>query len=206
MYRLNNRSIILASSSFARKTLLENAKIDFLVKPSRIDEEPIKISAMVEKTAVQDIAILLAEIKGAQISQQFPDDFIISSDQLLEFNGHFFSKPESLEQAKTQLTALQGSTHTLHTSVMVFLDSQRIWHHLSSPKITLRPLTNIEIDEYIKDVGDSVLKTPGCYQIENQGCHIISKYTGSFFDILGLPVLPLLEFLRLHGLRVQNEK
>ena len=200
MYNLKHKAIILASSSKSRQTLLKNAKIDFLVKRPFVDEESIRESAIAEKTTLQECAILLAEIKGRQIALSNTEAFVIASDQILESKGIGFSKPKTLEKAKEQLSELQGNTHMLHTSVVVFSGGKRIWHHLSSPTVTLRSLTDIEIDDYLEEIGNEALKTPGCYQIENQGCHIISSFKGSFYDILGIPLLPLLEFLRLHGL------
>ncbi len=206
MYSIKNKSIILASASPSRRRLLENAGVEFLVRPSFVDEEPIKQLAVSENRTLQDCTILLSEIKGTRISQQFFEDFIISSDQILEFEGRCFSKPKSLNEAKTQLHELQGNTHALHTGVVVFFKGQRIWHHLTSPKVTLRPLTEAEIEDYVIAIGDDALNTPGSYQIENYGCHIVSSYFGSFYDILGLPLLPLLEFLRLHGLSFNEEE
>ena len=206
MYSIKNKLIILASASSSRKNLLENAGIEFLVRPSSVDEEPIKQSAILENRSFEECTILLSEMKGTRISQQFLDDFVICGDQILEFEGRCFSKPNSLNQAKTQLHELQGNTHILHTSVVVFHKGQRIWHHLSSPKVTLRPLTEFEIEDYFEAIGNDALNTPGSYQIENYGCHIVSSYLGSFYDILGLPLLPLLEFLRLHGLAFNEEE
>ena len=206
MYSIKNKLIILASASISRKNLLENAGIKFLVRPSPVDEESIKHSAILENRSLEECTILLSEMKGTRISQQFMEDFVISGDQILEFEGRCFSKPHSLNQAKTQLQQLQGNTHLLHTSVVVFLKGKRIWHHLSSPKVTLRPLTEIEIEDYFEAIGNDAFNTPGSYQIENYGCHIISSCLGSFYDMLGLPLLPLLEFLRLHGLAFNKEE
>ncbi len=206
MYKIQQKPIILASTSSSRQTLLRNANIDFSVRPSLIDEEPIRQSAFSENRTLQECAILLAEIKGTRIAQQSPNALVISSDQILEFDGRCFSKPENTNVAEMQLLELQGNTHFLHTSVVVFSNGQRIWHYLSSPEVTLRQLTKKEIEDYIREIGDQVFQTPGCYQIEGQGCHIISTFKGSFYDILGLPLLPLLEFLRLHGLKVTKEK
>ena len=206
MYKIKNKSIILASSSSSRRNLLENAGVEFLVRPSNVDEEPIKASAISENRTLKECATLLSEIKGTRISHQFPEDFVISCDQILEFRGLCFSKPKSFNEAKIQLHELQGNTHILHTSVIVFLQGKRIWHCLTSPKVTLRPLTKTEIENYVIAIGDNAFNTPGSYQIENQGCHIVSSYAGSFYDILGLPLLPLLEFLRLHGLAFYQEE
>ena len=205
MYNFKHKAIILASSSKSRETLLKNAKIDFLVKRPSVDEDSIRESAIAGKTTFQECAILLAEIKGHQIAISNTEAFVIASDQILESKGIGFSKPKSLKKAKEQLRKLQGNTHALHTSAVVFSGGRRIWHHLSSPTVTLRSLTDIEIDDYLKEIGNKALKTPGCYQIENQGCHIISSFNGSFYDILGIPLLPLLEFLRVHGLKSTKE-
>jgi len=202
MYSVKQRSIILASTSFSRKTLLENASIKFTVHPSFVDEEPIKQSFIAEKKTPQECAILLAEKKGEYIARKIPDAFVISGDQILDFEGRCFSKPKNQQQAKRHLLELQGNTHVLHTSVVVFLHGKRIWHHLSSPKVTLRSLTVNEVNDYLGQIGNDALKSPGCYQIESLGCHIIDSYTGSFYDILGLPLLPLLEFLRSNGLSI----
>ena len=205
MYEIKNRDIILASASTSRQVMLQNANIRFTSQPAYIDEESIKHSAISEGVSLSDCATLLAEIKGQQIAIANPKAFIIASDQLLEFGGRFISKPESLKKAKLQLLELQGKTHRLHTSVVVFLDGARIWHHLSSPIVTLRSLSESEIDNYLHEIGESALRTPASYQIENQGCHIIAQFSGAFYDILGLPLLPLLGFMRLHGLSTANK-
>ena len=205
MYEIKNRDIILASASTSRQIMLQNANIRFTSQPAYIDEESIKHSAISEGVSLSDCATLLAEIKGQRIAATNPKAFIIASDQLLEFGGRFISKPETLDKAKSNLLELQGKTHKLHTSVVVFLDGARIWHHLSSPIVTLRSLSETEIDNYLHEIGKSALQTPASYQIENQGCHIIAQFSGAFYDILGLPLLPLLGFMRLHGLSTVNK-
>ena len=205
MYEIKNKEIILASASNSRQAMLQNANIRFTSQPAHIDEEAIRQSALSEGVSLTDCATLLAEIKGRRIAVANPNAFVIASDQLLDFDGRCFSKPESLDKAKTQISELQGKTHKLHTSVVVFLDGERIWHYLSSPVITLRSLSEIEIDNYLDEIGNSALQSPASYQIENQGCHIIAQFRGAFYDILGLPLLPLLGFMRLHGLSTTNK-
>lgn len=205
MYEIKDKEIILASESTSRQAMLKNANIRFTSQPAHIDEEAIKQSAISEGVSLADCAILLAEIKGRRIALANPKAFIIASDQILDFSGRCFSKPESLDNAKTQLLELQGKTHKLHTSVVVFLDGERIWHHLSSSVVILRSLSEVEIDFYLDEIGNSVMQTPASYQIENQGCHIIAQLSGTYYDILGLPLLPLLEFMRLHGLLPANK-
>lgn len=200
MYEIKNKEIILASASTTRQSILRNANIRFTSQPASIDEKSIKKGAISEGFSLPDCSTLLAEIKGRRIALTNPEAFIIACDQLLDFRGQCFSKPETLDKARAQLLELQGKTHKLHTSVVVFLNNERIWHHLSSPEITLRSLTGAEIDNYLGQIGNSALETPASYQIENQGCHIIARYSGIFYDVLGLPLLPLLGFMRLHGL------
>ena len=206
MYELIDKKIILASSSLTRQAILQNANIDFSVVSAPIDEESLKQSAISEGVSLPDCATLLAEMKGQKIALAYPKEFIIAGDQILDLGGRCFSKPKTIDDAKNQLLELQGKTHKLHTSVVVFFEGVRIWHHLSSPVITLRALTETEIDTYLEDIGDSALKTPGCYQIEYQGCHIIAQVNGTFFDILGLPLLPLLNFMRSHGLFASKKR
>ncbi len=205
MYEIKDKEIILASASTSRQAMLQNARIRFRSQPAHVDEESIKHSAISEGISLSDCAVLLAEIKGQRIALENPEAFIIASDQLLDFGGRVFSKPKSLGEAKTQLLELQGKAHKLHTSVVVFLDGERIWHHLSSPIVTLRSLSVSEIDNYFDEIGNSALQTPASYKIENQGCHIIAHFSGAYYDILGLPLLPLLGFMRLHGLSPANK-
>ena len=206
MYEFKEKKIILASNSLTRQSILRSANINFSVQTAFIDEDSLKQSAISEGISPSNCSTLLAEMKGKRVALANSHAFVIASDQLLELEGHCFSKPSSLNKAKQQLAELQGKTHKLHTSVVVFLDGGRIWHHLSSPTITLRSLTEDEIDIYLEEIGESALLTPGSYQIETQGCHIIAQFTGTYYDILGLPLLPLLAFMRTHGLSISNKQ
>mgnify|MGYP005644602261 CR=1 FL=1 len=206
MYEFKDKPIILASASASRQAMLQNANIHFSAQAALIDEESIKQSAIFEGMPLADCATLLAEMKGNKIAQKHTDAFIIASDQLLDLNNRCFSKPTLMEEAKIHLQELQGKTHKLHTSVVVFLNGIRVWHHLSSPNITLRSLSDLEIDTYLNEIGIAALTTPGCYQIEGPGAHLFTDMTGAYYDILGLPLLPLLSFSREHGLALQTSR
>jgi len=195
--------VILASTSQTRAQILRQAGLIFDVAAAPIDEQAIKQAGIAEQVSPEDIAITLAEMKGQIIAQNQPC-FVIGCDQLLSCEGKIFSKPENEQQARTQLASLSGKTHTLHTAVVLFHAGRRIWHHCSACDLTMRHLSEAEINDYVSYVGARVTTSPGCYQIENQGAHLFVKMHGVYYDILGLPLLPLLDILRRHGLKLIN--
>lgn len=204
IWRLAEKKLILASKSNTRAKILASARIDFTIDPAHIDEDEIKASGREEGYTPQDIAILLAEIKAQTVSQRH-EDYVLGCDQLLCCEGRLFSKPKTLTAAHEQLTALGGRPHQLHTALVLFLNKQRIWHHHCVSTLTMRPLNQQEITQYLAAFSEQALASPGCYQIESGGVHLFSSMQGDYYDILGLPLLPLLGFLREHGLAAYCE-
>lgn len=192
--------LILASKSEIRRTLLENARLEFHVENASVDEDAIKQSLEEDKATPEQVAETLAEFKAQKISQKYPEHLIIGCDQVLAINNIIFSKAKTQENAFAQLVALRGKTHTLPTAVVVVKGGQRLWHHISSPELTMRFFDDDFIHQYLEKVGNNVLKSVGCYQLENHGIHLFHEIKGDYFSILGLPLLPLLGFLREHGI------
>jgi len=197
--------LILASASPTRGRLLTAAKINYHTHPAHIDEKSIKLAAQAENISPIDISISLAELKAQSIAINYPN-YIIGCDQLLEYDGTILSKPENLTIAKTQIATLSGQTHKLHTAAVLFHHHQRIWHHHVICEMTMRKLSEEEIDAYITNFGEQALVSSGGYQIEGGGVHLFQNMNGSWYDILGLPLLPLLDILRRHGLQPTEEK
>ena len=191
--------LILASASLSRRQMLQNAGLDFAVETSGVDEDEVKLSLIAEKATPQDIAETLAELKAKRVSMRRPGALVIGADTTLACNGRLFDKPPTMAAARTQLQALAGQTHELHSSVVVAKGGARLWHSNEHARLTMRPLDDAFLDAYLARAGEAVLTSVGAYQLEGYGVQLFSAVDGNHFTILGLPLLPLLEFLREEG-------
>lgn len=200
-----DKDIILASQSFARKALLTQAGIAFKTTPSFIDEEMIRGAAEAEGANADEIAVLLAEMKGEKCAANHPHDMVIASDQLLVCEGKIYGKPASLDQAKSQLMALSGKRHQLITAVMLFDKGKRIWHSIARPEITFHTLDEAQVDDYLDHFADEALNSPASYYLEGPGIHLFADIFGDYYAILGLPMMVLLPQLKLQGLCYHKE-
>ncbi len=201
IYGLPHKDLILASSSETRVSMLTGAGLKFSAKAANIDESSIKESAHAQGLSSLDTATLLAEIKAKKISLNQKNIFVLGSDQLLDCEGRWFSKPKTRNQAFENLKFLSGKSHRLFTAAVICENGQRLWQHTESSTITLRSLDDGEIDTYLDMMGDAAFFSPGSYMIEGLGAQIISRIDGCFYSVLGLPLLQLLAFLRDHGLQ-----
>jgi septum formation protein len=186
--------LILASQSGARQTLLANAGIDFEAVPADIDERAAQQASHL--TAPGDVAKLLARQKSLAVSAQLPNRFVVGADQTLALGSRLFSKPAGRAQAAEQLRALAGATHELHSAVAVARDGKILFDDVTSARMTMRSLDETEIDAYLDEAGEAVTSSVGAYQLEGLGVHLFERIEGDHFTILGLPLLPLLAFLR----------
>jgi septum formation protein len=186
--------LILASQSRARQALLANAGIDFEAVPADIDERAVQQASRL--TAPGEIAVLLASEKSLFISAKRPDRFVVGADQTLALGSRLFSKPAGRAQAAEQLRALAAGTHELHSAVAVARDGKIMFTDISVARMTMRKLSEAEIDTYLNEAGEAVTSSVGAYQLEGLGVHLFERIEGDHFTILGLPLLPLLAFLR----------
>jgi septum formation protein len=186
--------LILASQSLARRELLANAGITFEVMPADIDERSIQQKSGL--TAPGEIAALLAERKAAFISLRRPGRYVLGADQTLALGDRMFSKPAGREQAAEQLATLAGRTHELHSALAVVCDGATLFSNVSVAHMTMRKLDDAAINAYLDAAGDKVTTSVGAYQLEGLGVHLFELIEGDHFTILGLPLLPLLSFLR----------
>src|SRR6185312_14882664 len=195
---LEQKPLILASQSQVRQTLLANAGLSFEAKPAAIDERAIqKNSGLV---AAGEIAAHLAREKARFVSLQSPGRYVIGADQTLECDGRLFNKPVGRAGAIEHLHALAGRTHALHAAIAVARDGKPLFEDVSIARLTMRELSDEAIEAYLDTAGDAVTTSVGAYQLEGLGVHLFSRIEGDHFTILGLPLLPLLAFLRGHGL------
>jgi septum formation protein len=186
--------LILASQSRARQTLLTNAGIGFEAVTAEIDERAVQQASGL--SAPGAIASLLAREKALAVSARQPGKFVIGADQTLSLGERLFSKPAGRAQAAEQLRALAGRSHELHSAVAVVRDGKILFEAVTVAGMTMRRLGEAEIDVYLDEAGDAVTSSVGAYQLEGLGVHLFERIEGDHFTILGLPLLPLLAFLR----------
>jgi septum formation protein len=200
MWQRPEPPLVLASQSSTRRALLASAGLTFTVHPACIDEPAVKDSARAEGLSASEAAVLLAELKARQISRLKPDALVIGADQILLSAGVWYDKPANAAAARLQLQTLRGNEHTLASATVCCRAGQPVWHHLAEPRLTMRRFSDAFLDAYLAEAGTSVTTTVGAYQLESRGIHLFSSLEGAHEDILGLPLLPLLEYLRQCGL------
>jgi len=189
-----NDPLILASQSRARQMLLGNAGISFEAVPADIDERAVQKKSGL--TSPGEVAGLLAREKALFVASKNPGRYVIGADQTLALGERLFSKPSGRAQAAEQLRQLAGNSHTLHSAVAVARDGKIMFSDVSIAVMTMRPLSDSEISAYLDAAGEAVTSSVGAYQLEGLGVHLFERIEGDHFTILGLPLLPLLAFLR----------
>ena len=175
--------------------LLKAAGISFSAKAPDLDESALRRGMMVAAEAAQH----LADRKALAISEDIPGAWVIGSDQILSFGTEMLGKPGSRNTARTQLRQLQGATHALVTAVCLAREGRTVWRYVDQADLTMRPLTDAEIDRYLDRAGTGVLGSPGAYHLEGLGATLFEAVRGDYFGILGLPLLPLLGAMRQYG-------
>jgi septum formation protein len=186
--------LILASQSRARQMLLTNAGIGFETVPADIDERAVQQASGLATPG--EIAALLAREKALRVSSRQPEKYVVGADQTLALGDRLFSKPAGRAQAAEQLRALAGRAHELHSAVAVARDGKILFGDVAIARMTMRPLDEAEIAAYVDAAGEAVTSSVGAYQLEGLGVHLFEHIEGDHFTILGLPLLPLLAFLR----------
>jgi nucleoside triphosphate pyrophosphatase len=189
-----NKPLILASQSRARKMLLANAGLSFEVIPADIDERGLQQGSKLSGPG--EIAKLLAREKAIWVSVRNAGHYVIGADQTLALGNRLFNKPDGRAAAAEQLRALSGQTHELHSAIAVAFDGKIAFETVVVARMTMRPLSGDEIRLYLDDAGEAVTTSVGAYQLEGLGVHLFERIEGDHFTILGLPLLPLLGFLR----------
>jgi septum formation protein len=189
-----NSPLILASQSRARQMLLGEAGVSFEAVPADIDERLVQKNSGL--TAPGEIAALLACEKALLVSAKNPGRYVIGADQTLALGQRLFSKPSGRAQAAEQLRLLAGNSHELHSAVAVISDGKILFTDVAIATMTMRALGDSEISAYLDAAGEAVTTSVGAYQLEGLGVHLFERIAGDHFTILGLPLLPLLSFLR----------
>src|SRR5258708_3094719 len=186
--------LILASESRARQTLLASAGIEFEAVAPEIDERAVQQASGLSGPG--DIAALLARQKALSVSTPPHGNFVVGADQTLALGTRLFSKPGSRAQAAEQLRTLSDRSHELHSAVAVARDGKILFESADIARMKMRRLGEAEIEAYLDEAGAVVTSSVGAYQLEGLGVHLFERIEGDHFTILGLPLLPLLAFLR----------
>lgn len=188
--------LILASSSTTRQTLLRNAAIPFEVRAPKVDESAIKDALLAEGHGPRDVADALAEMKALRSRGA---GLVLGCDQVLDHDGILRSKPETPEDAIDQLTAMAGGRHKLHAAAVICEDGKPIWRHISTVDMVMRPLSSGYITDYVARNWEEIRHSAGSYTLEGEGARLFHRVEGDYFAVLGLPLLPIIDFLATRG-------
>ena len=194
-----SKPFILASTSPFRRDMLLSAGLEFESAAPAIDERAIEASIEDTGLSPEEIATILAEAKAIEVSERHPGRPVIGCDQTLSLDGEVLHKPQDKEGARRRLLALSGKTHELHSAVVAARDGEAVWRHVSTARMTMRRLDPAFIGRHLARVGEKALSSVGAYQVEGEGVQLFDRIEGSHFTIVGLPLLPLLAFLREQG-------
>ncbi len=194
--------MILASRSEARLRLLRAAGVEAEPIPAPVDEAALRESLRAEGVATEDAAVALAELKAAFVARGAPPGTVVlGADQLLESEGGaWLEKPVDLAEARRQLQGLRGRRHRLVTAAVAFRGGFRVWHHVDAARLWVRGFTDGFLDAYLAAAGPKILGCVGAYQLEGLGAQLMARVEGDHFTVQGLPLLPVLGFLRDQGL------
>ena len=191
--------LILASGSRTRSQILAAAGLAFVVDPADIDERSIASPHIVIGASAEELAALLAQEKSSAVGARHLNDLTLGADQTLVCEGRLLNKPTSLHEAREQLEFLSGKTHELHAALCIVRRGQKMWSHVARASLKMRPLSKDFLSHYIRQMGQNATASVGGYQIEGLGIQLIEDVRGDHFTILGMPLLPLLAYLRSIG-------
>lgn len=192
--------IVLASQSASRRALLSAAQVPFEALSPGVDEEAAKEALRADGLDARKLADALAELKALRVSRRVPGGLVLGCDQTLSLeDGTMIDKAVERADAERILKLLSGKVHHLHSAAVIALNGEAIWRHIERVRMTVRPLSDAFIAAYLDGDWEECRWCVGCYRIEGPGVQLFSRIEGSQFAIQGLPLLPLLDFLRVRG-------
>ncbi len=187
--------IILASKSQVRRNILKKNNINCLVKPSNVDEEPVKTSLIKEGASPEIISKSLAELKANKISEKMNQDLVLGADSVIDLNGELISKPENRKEALEILKKLNGKKHELISSVCISKNGSMIWNYTDKAELTMKKMSDGDLKNYLSKISDEALYSYNVYQIEGEGKNLFEKIEGDENTIMGLPIKKIKDYL-----------
>jgi septum formation protein len=194
---LGQQPLVLASKSDIRGKILAAAGLRFGIRAAQIDERAVEAEAKVSDAIAA--ARLLARAKAMAVAAQMPGHIVLGADQTLAYGSMRLTKPANRDDATAQLRTLRGQTHELHSGIAVVRDGEVLFDLVDTARLTMRDFSDRFLDDYLDMTGDVAMTSVGAYQLEGIGIHLFERVEGDYFTILGLPLLPLLKFLREAG-------
>ena len=191
------KEIILASQSGVRKKILEENNIQCKIEPSNVDEDSVKESLLKEKASPTIISKNLAELKANKVSQKFIEEMVLGADSVIDLEGEIISKPNNRAEALEILKRMNGKTHQLISSVCISRGGSMIWNYTDKASLTMKNMTFLELENYLKTISDKDLYAYNVYQIEGEGRNLFSKIEGDKDTIMGLPIKKIKEYLNI---------
>ena len=191
------KEIILASKSGVRKKILEENNIQCKIEPSNVDEDSVKESLLKQRASPTIISKNLAELKANKISQKFIEEMVLGADSVIDLEGEIISKPIDRAEALEILKRMNGKTHQLISSVCISRGGSMIWNYSDKASLTMKNMTFLELENYLKKISDKDLYAYNVYQIEGEGRNLFSKIEGDEDTIMGLPVKKIKEYLNI---------
>jgi len=195
--------LILASGSAIRRQILDGAGLEYEVIIRPVDEAAIKEAMLAEGSRLRDIADALAEAKAMRVSRQ-EEGLVVGADQIMVManeagEDELFDKPKNIEDARARLLSMRGKKHELIGAVVICENGAPVWRHICRTKLWVRSFSDAFLDWYIETEGEALTKSVGAYRFEGPGAQLFEKVEGGFFGILGLDLLPVLDYLRTRG-------
>lgn len=191
-----NNNFVLASSSLSRFRILKNINLRFKKIKPKCNEKKLKKKLIEKKVSAKILSLELARLKSQSISVEKRKQIIVGSDTIVSFKGVFLTKAKTLGEAKKIIKLVSGNTLFVYSSASLFYNNKEIWHATQKTKIKIRKLTNNEISYYLKKAGKTILTSVGCFQLESMGPNIVEEVDGDFFNVMGFPLFPFLNFLK----------
>ena len=194
------KPLLLASKSSARLAMLSAAGVSLEAAAPMVDEDSIRAAMLADGACARDMADALAEAKAVKMSRKYPETLVLGSDQILERgDGAILGKAESPDEAKEALSQLSGQTHRLYSAAVIAEAGKPVWRHIDKAALTMRPLNAGFIDYYVERYWEEIRPCVGCYRIEAEGVQLFSRVEGSQFTVMGMPLLEILDYLRVRG-------
>lgn len=193
------KKIILASKSKVRIKILNNSGINFDFVYSNVNEYEIKKKCLIEKLDAESTALNLAKSKAEKVSLKYKENYVIGADQILECDNILFNKAENFEEAYKNLLFFKNKKHYLVNGISIFINGSNVWNFTNKISMIMRDFSDKFLRNYLSN-NKEVINSVGCYFIENEGIQLFSEIDNDYFSILGMPLIPVLNFLRKEGI------